>query len=473
MEERGLSSAEMRMASEPMRSLIIKYSIPTMIGMSVNSLYTIADRFWVGKIPDVGNAALAGLGFSMPIVNMILALSMLIGVGAAARISIQLGEKNFKDAEETVANGLTMICIIAIAFSVLGVIFAPQLLRLFGATDDLMEYALPYTRIIVGGSFFNMTSFALNHPIRATGNPKRFAMTQLIGGITSMILDPILILVLGWGIVGAAVSTVIAQSLSAVSVFAYYFSQNSVLRFKLRNFALRRRTMRNILSIGLSQFTMQIANSFTLIAANRALKHYGILTLGEGGDITAIGAMTIVSTISTMFLMPVIGINQGAQPIVGFNYGRRNAERVKSAFRWAVTYAMSVTIIGLLVVLFLAEYLVRIFNQDGELIRVGASGMRIMLCSLPIIGFQFPSLIFFQSIGRAKISIMLCVLRQIFILIPAYYLLPISFGLRGVWMAQPFSDFSSSIIIMMLLLREFKIIDSKLGEGDLIVKNTE
>ena len=468
MEERILTHSETRMATEPMRSLVIKYSIPTMLGMLVNSLYNIVDRFWVGQIPGIGDASLAGVGLCMPIINIIMALSMLIGVGAAARISIQLGQKNIKAAEETVANGLTLITILAIAFSIFGVIFAPHLLRLVGATDSLMPYALPYTKIIIGGSIFNMTSFAMNHPIRATGNPKRFAATQLIGGISNMILDPIFIFVFKMGISGAAIATIIAQGISAVFVFSYYMRPDAVLHFRLKNLSLKWHTMLNIVSIGMSPFFMQIANGLIAIVANRSLTYYGRIALGDGGEITAIGAMTVITSINTLFIMPVIGINQGAQPIIGFNYGRRDSERVKSANTWAITYAMILTAIGLVVVQLFAEQLVWLFNRDVSLIHTGALGMRIMLCMLPFIGFQFPGVNFFQAIGRAKISILLSLLRQVIILIPAYLLIPMAFGLTGVWMAGPFSDFTAGIIILIFLIREYKIIDKKFKEDGIV-----
>jgi putative MATE family efflux protein len=435
-----------------------------MLGMLVNSLYNIVDRYWVGQIPNIGDASLAGIGLSMPIINIIMALSMLVGVGAAARISIQLGQSNVKAAEETVGNGLTMICVIAIIFSSTGALFAPWILRVVGATDNLLPYALPYARIIIGGCFFNMISFALNHPIRATGNPKRFAATQLVGGICNMILDPIFIFVFDMGINGAAIATIISQSISAVFVFSYYFTPNAVLRFRIKNLKLKRQTMLNIVSIGMSPFFMQIANSMITIVANRSLSYYGIEALGEGGDVTAIGAMTVIGSINTLFLMPVIGINQGSQPIIGFNYGRRDVERVKSACCWAVIYAMIIASIGFITVQLFADRLVWLFNKSETLIQTGSSGMRILLCMLPIVGFQFPAVNFFQAIGRAKISILLSLLRQLIILIPAYFILPRFFSLTGVWMAGPFSDFTSGIIILVFLLREFKVIENKFKE---------
>jgi putative MATE family efflux protein len=447
------------MDADPMRGLVLRYSLPTIAGMLINSLYGIVDRFWVGRIEGIGSAALAGVGLSLPISNIIMAFSMLVGIGAAANISIQMGRQNARAAEEIVANGLSVILIIAVLFTTLGVLFTPQLLTAAGATESLMPYALPYTRLIIGGCIFNMTAFAMNHPIRATGNPRRFAMTQMVGGVSNIILDPIFIFALNMGIAGAAIATILSQMIAAVLVFSYYASPETALRLRWANLRPRWKTVAAIFSIGLSPFLLQAANSFLTVIANFSLARYGTEALGEGGDIAAIGAMTIISSLSMLFCMPVVGINQGSQPIIGFNFGRQNAARVKSAYRWAVFYAMIITTIGFVLVETCAELLVSVFNNEEALIRVGAPGLRIFLSMLALLGFQIPSSNFFQAIGRAKIAIVLSLLRQVIILAPAYFLLPLAFGLTGVWMAGPFSDLISAIITLVFILREFKILD--------------
>ncbi|MDR2751130.1 MAG: MATE family efflux transporter [Clostridiales bacterium] len=455
-------SSEARMASGSVRWLVLSYSIPTIIGMTVNSLYGIADRFWVGQIQGAGHLALSGIGLSLPITNIIMALSMLAGIGAAANISIQLGKGNREGARVTAANALTVILIFCLLFTVFGYAFAPQFLSLVGATPELLPYSLPYTRIIIGGSVFNMASFAMNHPIRATGNPRRFALTQLVGGITNIVLDPIFIFVFGLGVEGAAIATIISQAVAAVMVFSYYFSKDAVLKLSWANMRPRPSVIKAIFSIGVSPFILQLTNSFIVALANSKLAEYGARDLGLGGDAAAIGAMTVIMSVNMLFCMPVFGINQGSQPIVGFNYGRRNASRVKSAFLWSALYAVIITTFGFLVVQIGAEGLVSAFNKDGALTGIGSKGMRIFLCMLPLVGFQIPASNFFQAIGRAKMSIVLSLLRQVLLLVPLYFILPPFFGLDGVWAAQPISDFIATAVSCALIAREFKILDRKL-----------
>ncbi|MDR1537232.1 MAG: MATE family efflux transporter [Clostridiales bacterium] len=460
-----LSESERRMDSEPMRSLVIKYSIPTIIGMLVNSLYGIVDRFWVGQIPEVGSASLAGVGLSLPITNIIMALSMLVGIGAAANISLQLGRQDRAGAQATAANGLTLIVILSLAFAALGTAFSRQLLSLAGATPDLMPYALPYSRVVIAGSIFNMTSFAMNHPIRAAGDPRRFAMTQMAGGFANMILDPIFIFIFHMGAVGAAVATIISQAAAACLIFSYYFKSDSPLKLSLSNMILRRKTVAAIFSIGASPFFMQLGNSLTVVVANHSLAKYGLRDLGREGDVIAIGAMTIISSVNMLFCMPVFGVNQGSQPIIGFNYGRRSASRVKDAFKWAVICACAITTAGFIAVEAGAEILVKAFNRDPSLVKTGSQGMRIFLCTLPILGFQIPSTNFFQAIGRAKISMLLSALRQLLLLIPAYIILPPILGFKGVWMAGPTSDLIATAVSAFFIAREFKRIDGRLESG--------
>jgi Na+-driven multidrug efflux pump len=307
-----------------------------------------------------------------------------------------------------------------------------------------------------------MASFAMNHPIRATGNPKRFAMTQLVGGITNIILDPIFIFVFGMGVEGAAIATIISQMVAAVMVFSYYFKEGAILRLSWANMRPRASVIKAIFSIGASPFILQLTNSFIVALANSKLAEYGLKDLGLGGDGAAIGAMTVIMSVNMLFCMPVFGINQGSQPIVGFNYGRRDASRVKSAFKWSALYAVIITTFGFLAVQLGAEALVSAFNRDGALTGVGARGMRIYLMMLPLVGFQIPASNFFQAIGRAKMSILLSLMRQVLLLVPLYFILPPVLGLDGVWAASPISDFIASVVSFAMIAREFKILDKKL-----------
>lgn len=448
---------EQMMATASLSRLVIRYSIPTIVGMLVNSLYNTVDRIWVGKIEGVGTAALSGLGLCMPVMNVILGLSMLVGIGAAANISIFLGRKEKEKAEQILGNCLMLILLVSAVFSALSLVFAEDILVMVGARESTLPYALPYLRIILAGSVFNMVSFAMNHPIRATGNPGRFALTQFVGGITNMVLDPIFIFVLDMGIAGAAVATILSQAVSLVLVMAYHFSPKAALKLRLRNLRLQPRLVLTIFSIGVSPFLMQVMGSLIAVIANRSLTHYGDIALGQGGGDVAIGAMTVINSIAMIFLMPVFGVNQGSQPIIGYNYGAGNYRRVREAVKWAILYPMIFTTVGFVVIQLFAGPLIRVFNSDDpRLLEVGVQGMRIFLSMFILVGFQVPASNFFQAIGRAKIAIFLSLLRQAILLIPAYLLLPLAFGLTGVWMAGPIADCCAAITTAFFLARELK-----------------
>lgn len=451
------SSTEERMATDDLKKLVIRYSIPTIIGMLVNALYNVVDRFWVGRMEgEAGLYGLTGIGLCMAIMTIFLGVGQLVGIGSAAVISIFLGRGDRDGAEEVLGNALTLIVGLSVVIMALGYIFKGSILLLIGADDHTLPYALDYLNIILAGSCFNMISFALNHCIRATGNPKRFASTQILGGVINMILDPILIFGFNLGIKGAAYATIFAQFVSAAWVVSYYFTKNASLRFHVENLKIKLKTALKILSIGLAPFLMQIMGSLISVIANRTLKYYGDLELSSGT--VAIGAFTVINSISTLFVMPVIGINQGSQPIIGFNYGAKNYKRSKEALKWAIIYSVAICSAGFIIIQLFAPSLVAMFNSDTELVNVGAVGIRVFLFALPVIGFQIPASNFFQSIGRAPMSILLTLLRQAILIVPLYLLLPPLLGLAGMWLACPIADSVSAVITFFILKREFKIL---------------
>ncbi len=454
-------SREYEMSNHDPKRLIVKYSLPPIIGMLINSLYNTVDRFWVGRIHGIGQASLAGIGLTAPIMNVILGLSMLIGIGAATSISIRLGRSDKDGAEQVVGNAVSYILIIAAAFTIIGLSFMRQILTAIGTTTETMPYALSYLRIIVLGSVFGMSSFAVNHTIRATGNSARFAMTQMVGGICNMILDPIFIFVFDMGIAGAAIATIISQALSTTLVFSYYFGKKTPLRLHIRNLKPRLDILKDITSIGVSPFIMQIMGSLIMIVVNRSMHYYGEKEFGPGGGVTAISAMTIILSISMLIYMPVFGINQGTQPIIGFNYGRGDYVRLRASYKWSVIYSMVIMTFGFIMIQLFAPQLISIFNsEDPFLIQTGSIGMRVHLCMLPLVGFMIPTTNFFQAIGRAKISILLNLLRQVIILIPIYLLLPLLLGFSGLWFAGPIADFISTLITAAFIRREFSILSN-------------
>jgi Na+-driven multidrug efflux pump len=299
-----------------------------------------------------------------------------------------------------------------------------------------------------------MVTFSLNHCIRATGNPKRFASTQILGALINIVLDPILIFVFDMGVAGAAYATIIAQFASAAWVVSYFFTKNVSIRFHLKNLRVKVSEALSIVSIGVAPFLMQVMGSFIIVIANRALKHYGGLELSSGS--VAISAFTVINSISTLFVMPVIGINQGSQPIIGYNYGARNFARTKEALKWAIIYSVAICGAGFVIVQLFAPQLVQVFNKDAELIKSGAVGIRLFLLALPFVGFQIIASTFFQSIGHARMSILLTLLRQAILLAPLYLILPRFFGLTGIWAAAPVSDVCAAVITYLALKREFK-----------------
>jgi putative MATE family efflux protein len=439
---------EQKLAQGNVKKLLLEFSVPAIIAMLVTAFYNIIDRIYIGKIKDVGHFALAGVGITFPIFIVIMAFSMLFGIGAAATISIRLGQKRREEAEKTLANTLVLIIITAIILTIVGLLFVDRLLLFFGATDNIFIHAKNYITVILLGTIFNMLGFGMNHTIRAGGNPMRAAMTMLIGAGLNIVLDPLFIFVFGWGVTGAAIATVISQIVSAIWVLSYFFGGKSNLKLRVAYLKLELPIIKSIVAIGMSPFSMQLAASVVSIIANRSLREYG----GEA----AMGAMTVIGSISMLFLMPIFGINQGSQPIIGYNYGAKSYDRVKEALKYAAFGATAIVMLGFLVVQLMPGVLIRAFNNDPTLVNYGVRGMRIFLAMLPVVGFQIICANYFQSIGKPLVAMFLSLLRQVLLLIPLYLILPRFFNLTGIWLAGPIADFTASLITALFLLRELK-----------------
>lgn len=437
-----------RLGEEKISKLLMEFSIPAIIGMVVNTLYNIVDRMFIGNIPNVGKSALTGVGITLPIMTIILAFGMLIGIGTSARISIKLGQHKRDEAEEHLGNSLTLIIITSIGITIFGLIFMDSILRLFGASDATEIYARQYMQIIFLGTIFNMLGFGLNHSIRSDGSPKVAMLSMLIGAGTNIILDPVFIFIFGMGVRGAAIATVISQIVSAIWILYYFTKGESNLKIRKKDLRLKKEIVFSIFSIGMSPFSMQIAGSIVQVLSNNALKTYG------GDD--AIAAMTVINSISMIFLMPIFGLNQGSQPLIGYNYGAKKNKRVKQTVKYATNIATIIMCLGWLVIQIAPQLLISIFNRDEALLGIASNGMRIYLFMMPIIGFQIISSNYFQSIGKANISIFLSLLRQVLLLIPALIILPKFLGLTGVWLAGPVSDLLSAIITGVIFFLSVK-----------------
>lgn len=444
-------SNQKHLGDAPIGKLLLQYSIPAIIGMVVNALYNIVDRMFIGNIPDIGSLAITGVGITMPIMTIVLAFGMLIGIGTTANISLNLGKGNRTTAEKLLGNAFTLSIIVGLAIAITGTIFANPILNLFGASENTLFYAKEYIGIILLGCTFNILSFALNSTIRADGNPKMSSMTMVIGCGANIILDYLFIFVLNLGVKGAALATIISQAVTFFIILYYYTAGNSNLKLKIENFKLKKHLVTMTFAIGIAPFATQIATSLVQVIANNALKTYG-------SDL-AIGAMTVISSLNIIFMMPIFGINQGCQPIIGFNYGAKKYERAKEAFKYATIAACVICIIGFISIQCFPTQIISLFNNDPELTTLAIKGIRIYLLMMPVVGINIVATSYYQSIGKAKISMFVSLLRQVILLIPFTIILPKFIGLDGVWAAGACADSLSVIITLILLKKEFKQLD--------------
>ncbi len=437
----------LRLGEEKVSKLLVRFSGPAIIGMLINGLYNVVDRIFIGN--GVGFLGIAGITIAFPIMIIIMACAMLIGMGANSLISIRLGEQKKEEAELIVGNAMVLLITISIVVSGLGLLFINPLLKLFGSSEAILPYAKEYLQVILWGTVFQSIGFGMNSFIRAEGNPKIAMNTMLIGAILNIILDPIFIFVFKWGIRGAALATVISQAASAIWVLYHFFGGRSVLKIYVKNLKLHRSTVIKIITLGLAPFSMQLVSSVLSVIMNRSLNTYG-------GDVS-ISGMGIVTSIMTLLLLPIYGINQGAQPIIGYNYGAGKFDRVKETLKLAVLAATCIVTFGYILIRVFPLQLITLFNKEEvEMIAFGTRALKIYLMLLPIVGFQMVGSNYFQAVGKPKQSAILSLSRQCLILIPALLILPRIFKLDGVLMAGPLADGLSTIMTGIWLSFEFK-----------------
>ncbi|MFA5648638.1 MAG: MATE family efflux transporter, partial [Bacteroidales bacterium] len=413
----------MLLADAPIRKVLWKFFVPAFTGVMVNSLYNIVDRIFVGQ--GVGALALTGLSVVFPIMVIMMAFSMLIGIGAGVRVSIHLGKKQYNLAERVLGNAFILLIIVSIVMSGVGFLIKEPMLRMFGAGPDTVDYANQYLNIILLGVIFNMVGFSLNNIIRSEGNAKIAMYSMLISAGTNIVLDPIFIFALGMGVKGAAIATIISQFILCIWVIWHFRSSKSIIKLKAQYFPIKWGVVVSIISIGFSPFSMQFAASFVHGLFNVQLIEYG-------GDLAA-GAMGIINSIAMLIVMSIIAINMASQPIYGFNYGAGNFTRVKQTLFISLKAAVLISIGGFLVMELFPGFFIKIFNSsDAELLRIGKRGLRIYMMALPIVGFQIIAGNFFQSTGKALISAFISLLRQVIVLIPILLIFPTFWGITGV-----------------------------------------
>lgn len=439
------------LGEQKIRTLLWDYSVPAIIGMVVNALYNVVDSIFVGQ--GVGEIGLIAVTIAFPLMMILMAVGMFVGLGAAALVSIRLGEQDKAGAELILGNALTMVIGLVIITTAGALWYLEPLLLLLGTTPDVLPYAKSFMTIILAGSVFMHVSFGLNGIIRAQGDPKTALLTMLIGAVLNTILNPLFIFGLHWGIEGSAWATVFSQAVATVWVLTYFIKGSGTLKLKRRYLAIRSEVVISIAKIGMAPFLLQIGNSLVIVVLNFSLLNYG--------GALAIAAFGIINRVLMLMLMPVMGISQGAQPIIGYNYGAGNYRRVIDTVKLAILAASGLCLFGFICVQLLDVHIIRLFNGNQELVQLGSDGLRLFLLMLPIIGFQIISANYFQAVGKAGYAIVFNLLRQIILLIPLIYILPKFWGLTGIWLAGPISDVGAALLTGIFMLRELKSLASR------------
>ena len=444
----SITDTELTLETKKISVLVWEYSIPAIIGTLVNSLYNIVDRIFIGQ--GVGAYAISGLAITFPVTILASSLGMLVGVGAASRISISLGERKKHTAEQILGNSLILILLFNAVIMTLFYVYLDPILLAFGATANTLPYAREYLQIVLIGNVFISLCYSFNNMMRASGYPKKAMITMLIGALLNIILDPVFIFVFDLGIAGVAWATVISMFVGMLFVMHHFVQDSSLIRLRKENIRLNKNIVFAIVSIGLSPFFMQVAASGVAVLLNTSL-------LKHGGDL-AVGAYGILNSMLLIIIMTVVGLNQGTQPIIGYNYGAGNFLRVKDTFFYTVKVATIITSAGFIIGMFFPRQFASAFTGDQELLEIAENGIRLSLIAFPLVGFQVVAGNFFQSIGQAKKAIIQSLSRQIIFLVPGLLIFPALLGLNGVWIAMPVSDFLASLLSLYLLVGQIRII---------------
>ncbi len=445
---------ENKLGYENVGKLLVKLAIPSILAQLVNMLYNLIDRIYIGHIQDIGTIALTGVGVTFPIIMIISAFSSLIGMGGAPRASIKLGENKKEDAEKYLGNSFTLLIIISIILTIVFLIFGEKLLFIFGASENTLIYAKDYLYIYVLGTIFVSITLGLNPFISAQGYAKTSMFTTLIGAIINIALDPIFIFTFDLGVKGAAIATVISQAISAIFVFVFLIKYSN-LKLKLKHLKLKLSYVISTIKLGISPFIMQSTESLLMISLNSSLQNYG-------GDI-AVGAMTVLSSVMQILILPLMGLTQGAQPLISYNYGAKKNDRVLKTFKFTLIAGMIYSIIFCLLTLIAPQIFTMMFSSDIELIDYTSNALRIYMSMSFVLGAQIICQQTFIAIGQAGVSLVLALLRKIILLIPLIYILPNFFNDKvfAIFLAEPISDFIAAATTVLVFALSIKKILKK------------
>lgn len=440
------TSTPLILGTDKIGKLLLRYAVPAIIAMTASSLYNMADSIFIGQ--GVGPLAIAGLAVTFPLMNLAAAFGSLVGVGASTLVAIKLGQKDRRGAEHVLGNVVLLNIIIGSIFMVGMLCFINPVLIFFGASPDTLSYARDYMEIILACNIITHVYLGLNEVVRASGYPQKAMAATLTAVVVNCILDAFFIFGLGWGIRGAAWATILAQVLALGCVLLHLFDKKSFIHFQRGIFGLKRNIVGTMLGIGLAPFLMNLCACFVVILINKSLKEHG-------GDL-AIGAYGIINRIVFLFLMVVMGLNQGMQPIAGYNFGARLYDRLIQVLKYTIFCGAGITTIGFILCQLFPRSIVYMFTTSEELIGIAIQGLRLVLLCFPVVGFQMVTSSFFQSLGMAKKAIFLSLTRQLLFLIPCLLILPSYYGTIGVWISMPVADLIATGVAALMLRWQLK-----------------
>ncbi len=441
--------ATLALGTEPVGRLLWQYALPAIIAMTASSLYNIIDRIFIGQV--VGAEAIAGLAITFPFMNLTGAFGAAVGVGGSTAISVKLGQKDYAAAENILGNNVTLNLLIGVGLTVVCLLFLDPILRFFGASDATLPYARDFMQVILAGNVVTHMYFGMNAVLRAASKPRQAMAATIFTVVMNIMLDVVFIIWWGWGIRGAATATVISQTLALCWQLHLFSDKRQLLHLKRGIYRLKAELVRNIIAIGISPFLMNVCACIIVIFVNNQLVRFG-------GDM-AVGAYGISNAVATVFAMFVMGLNQGMQPIAGYNYGAQRIDRLMHVLRLAIIAATCIMTFGWMVAMFFPQYIARLFTHDAGLIGMSVVAIRFNMLVFPIIGFQMVVTNFFQCIGKVRVSILLSLSRQLLLLLPLLAILPMFWELTGVWAALPSSDFLSAVLafaVITVYMRKFR-----------------
>lgn len=448
------------LATQPVVKLFFKLSIPSVLAQIVNLLYNMVDRIFIGHIKDVGDIALTGVGVCFPLIILISAFSCLCGMGGAPKAAIKMGEGKIKEANKILGNCFVVTIIFSILLTIVVQIFKEPILYTFGASENTIKYALDYINIYSLGTIFIMISLGLNAFITTQGFSKISMRNVVIGALINIVLDPLFIFGFNLGVKGAAIATIIAQAISAILVISFFFGKKTILKLTFENMKLDIRIILSVMALGLSPFIMQSTESIISICFNTSLYKYG-------GDV-AVGAMTILTSLMQFAMLPLQGFASGAQPIVSYNYGAKNPDRIKQVFKVLLIICVSFSTLFWLFAMIIPNVLVSIFTIEQELIIFASKALRIYMAVICLFGIQIACQQTFVSLGNAPVSLFLAVFRKIIVLIPLIYILPsiMENKCNAIFLAEPIADFVAVSVTATMFYFIFKKSMKEIEKGE-------